>query len=122
MPNEDEKYYLINARIKPFKLDDVKEALDKMGIKDYTFYESKTDTSHTEIYRGTEYSVDFIPRLSLEIVVRGKKLKDDVITCIAINGSYPPQNKPREASVHIYAHELSDYVKDTDKSRIAPLG
>lgn len=62
----------IEAIIKPFKLDEVKEALTKSGIEGMTVIEVKgfgRQKGHTEIYRGSEYTVDFLPKLKLEIVV-----------------------------------------------------
>ncbi|PAW88975.1 MAG: transcriptional regulator [Pedosphaera sp. Tous-C6FEB] len=62
----------IEAIIKPFKLDAVKEALTAMGIEGMTVVEVKgfgRQKGHTEIYRGSEYTVDFLPKLKLEIVV-----------------------------------------------------
>jgi nitrogen regulatory protein P-II 1 len=62
----------IEAIIKPFKLDEVKEALTKAGIEGMTVVEVKgfgRQKGHTEIYRGSEYTVDFLPKLKLEIVV-----------------------------------------------------
>jgi len=63
----------IEAIIKPFKLDEVKEALNEIGIKGITVSEVKgfgRQKGHTELYRGTEYVVDFLPKIKLEIVVR----------------------------------------------------
>ncbi|MEZ4527946.1 MAG: P-II family nitrogen regulator [Desulfobacterales bacterium] len=62
----------IEAIIKPFKLDDVKEALNEIGIQGMTISEVKgygRQKGHKEIYRGAEYVVDFIPKLKIEIVV-----------------------------------------------------
>ena len=62
----------IEAIIKPFKLDDVKEALKDFGISGMTVTEVKgfgRQKGHTEIYRGSEYTVDFLPKVKLEIVV-----------------------------------------------------
>jgi nitrogen regulatory protein PII len=62
----------IEAIIKPFKLDDVKEALNDIGIHGMTVCEVKgygRQKGHTEIYRGAEYAVDFIPKIKIEIVV-----------------------------------------------------
>ena len=62
----------IEAIIKPFKLDDVKEALNEIGIQGMTISEVKgygRQKGHKEIYRGAEYVVDFIPKIKLEIVV-----------------------------------------------------
>ncbi|HHB77085.1 MAG TPA: P-II family nitrogen regulator [Desulfobulbus sp.] len=62
----------IEVIIKPFKLDDVKEALSEIGIKGMTVSEVKgygRQKGHTEIYRGAEYVVDFLPKIKLEIIV-----------------------------------------------------
>jgi len=62
----------IEAIIKPFKLDDVKEALNEIGIKGMTISEVKgygRQKGHKEIYRGAEYVVDFIPKVKIEIIV-----------------------------------------------------
>jgi len=63
---------LIIAIIKPFKLEDVKEALDAVGIAGMTVTESKgfgRQKGHTEIYRGSEYTVDFLPKVKIELAV-----------------------------------------------------
>jgi nitrogen regulatory protein P-II 1 len=62
----------IEAIIKPFKLDDVKEALTELGVQGMSVSEVKgfgRQKGHTEIYRGAEYTVDFVPKLKLEVVV-----------------------------------------------------
>jgi nitrogen regulatory protein PII len=62
----------IEAIIKPFKLEDVKEALTGIGVEGMTVSEVKgfgRQKGHTEIYRGSEYTVDFLPKLKIEIVV-----------------------------------------------------
>ena len=62
----------IEAIVKPFKLDDVKEALNEIGIQGMTISEVKgygRQKGHKEIYRGAEYVVDFIPKIKIEIVV-----------------------------------------------------
>lgn len=62
----------IEAIIKPFKLDDVKEALHGIGMQGMTVLEAKgfgRQRGHTELYRGAEYVVDFLPKLKLEIIV-----------------------------------------------------
>jgi len=63
---------LITAVIKPFKLDDVKDALKAAGVQGMTVAEVQgfgRQSGHTEVYRGTEYTVDFVPKVKLEIVV-----------------------------------------------------
>jgi nitrogen regulatory protein P-II 1 len=75
----------IEAIIKPFKLDDVKEALNGIGIKGMTISEVKgygRQKGHKEIYRGAEYIVDFIPKVKLEIIVdsaQADKVIDTII-------------------------------------------
>jgi nitrogen regulatory protein P-II 1 len=62
----------VEAIIKPFKLDDVKEALHEVGVSGITVTEAKgfgRQKGHTELYRGAEYVVDFLPKVKLEIVV-----------------------------------------------------
>lgn len=67
----------IEAIIKPFKLDEVKEALQEVGLQGITVTEAKgfgRQKGHTELYRGAEYVVDFLPKVKIEIV-----LQDDVV-------------------------------------------
>jgi nitrogen regulatory protein P-II 1 len=62
----------IEAIIKPFKLDDVKEALQEIGLQGMTVIEAKgfgRQRGHTELYRGAEYVVDFLPKLKIEVVL-----------------------------------------------------
>ncbi len=68
----------IEAIIKPFKLDDVKEALHEVGIKGITVTEAKgfgRQKGHTELYRGAEYVVDFLPKVKLEIVLEDNQVE-----------------------------------------------
>ena len=67
---------LVTAIIKPFRLDDVREALHEAGINGITVTEVKgfgRQKGHTELYRGAEYSVDFLPKLKLEIAVTAEQ-------------------------------------------------
>ncbi|HAR33028.1 MAG TPA: P-II family nitrogen regulator [Desulfobacter sp.] len=73
----------IEAIIKPFKLDDVKEALSEIGIYGMTVTEVNgygRQKGHKEIYRGAEYVVDFVPKIKLEIVVTDDRLDETVET------------------------------------------
>src|SRR3972149_9782168 len=75
----------IEAIIKPFKLDEVKEALNDIGIKGITVSEVKgfgRQKGHTELYRGTEYVVDFLPKIKMEIVVREDMVAQVVETIV----------------------------------------
>ncbi|MFM7181296.1 MAG: P-II family nitrogen regulator [Verrucomicrobiales bacterium] len=69
----------IEAIIKPFKLEDVKEALSEIGIQGMTVTEVKgfgRQKGHTEIYRGSEYTVDFLPKVKLEVVIDDDRADD----------------------------------------------
>lgn len=71
----------IEAIIKPFKLDEVKEGLEKLNIFGMTITEIKgfgQQKGHTELYRGAEYQVDFVPKIKLEIVSEDSKVEDIV--------------------------------------------
>ena len=75
---------MITAVIKPFKLDDVREALSEIGVTGLTVTEVKgfgRQKGHTELYRGAEYVVDFVPKVKLELAVRDDQV-DAVIEAI----------------------------------------
>jgi nitrogen regulatory protein P-II 1 len=75
----------IEAIIKPFKLEDVKEALIEAGIEGMTISEVKgygRQQGHSELYRGAEYVVEFIPKVKIEIVVSSQEYVDRAITAI----------------------------------------
>ncbi|MDW3095319.1 MAG: P-II family nitrogen regulator [Gammaproteobacteria bacterium] len=75
---------LVTAIIKPFKLDDVREALTEQGIQGLTVTEVKgfgRQKGHTELYRGAEYVIDFLPKLKIEIAVPEERV-DEVIEVI----------------------------------------
>ena len=74
---------MINAIIKPFKLDDVREALSEIGVQGITVTEVKgfgRQKGHTELYRGAEYVVDFLPKLKVEVVVKDSALEQTIET------------------------------------------
>ena len=75
----------VEAVIKPFKLDEVKESLHEIGVSGITYVEAKgfgRQKGHTELYRGAEYVVDFLPKLRLEVVVEDN-LVERVVEAIA---------------------------------------
>ena len=75
---------MITAIIKPFKLDDVREALSEIGVQGITVTEVKgfgRQKGHTELYRGAEYVVDFLPKVKLEVAV-GADMSDKAIEAI----------------------------------------
>jgi nitrogen regulatory protein P-II 1 len=81
----------IEAIIKPFKLDEVKEALSKEGVQGMTISEVKgfgRQRGHTELYRGAEYVIDFLPKVKIEILVEDEKVAKvaDIILSTARTG------------------------------------
>jgi nitrogen regulatory protein P-II 1 len=82
---------MVEAIIKPFKLDEVKDVLTKAGIQGMTVEEVKgfgRQKGHTELYRGAEYTVDFLPKVKLQILVTDDKVAEvvDAITAAARTG------------------------------------
>jgi nitrogen regulatory protein P-II 2 len=80
---------LITAIVKPFKLDDVREALSSIGVQGITVTEVKgfgRQKGHTELYRGAEYVVDFLPKIKLEIAI-GDEMVDQTIEAIISSAS-----------------------------------
>jgi nitrogen regulatory protein P-II 2 len=76
---------LVSAIIKPFKLDDVREALSELGVTGITVTEVKgfgRQKGHTELYRGAEYVVDYLPKIKVEVAVAADRL-DAIIEAIA---------------------------------------
>lgn len=79
----------IEAIIKPFKLDDVKDALSKMDVKGMTISEVKgfgRQRGHKEVYRGAEYQVDFVPKIKIELVIEAS-MTDQVVSTISEKAS-----------------------------------
>ena len=75
----------IEAIIKPFKLEEVKDALGEIGIEGMTVTEVKgfgRQKGHTEIYRGSEYTVDFLPKIKLELILTDKQVDAAVATIV----------------------------------------
>jgi len=75
----------IEAIIKPFKLDNVKDALQEIGLQGITLSEIKgfgRQKGHTELYRGAEYVVDFLPKIKIEVIVRDEDLEKTVETIV----------------------------------------
>ncbi|MEM9716244.1 MAG: P-II family nitrogen regulator [Pseudomonadota bacterium] len=76
----------IEAVIKPFKLDEVKEALQEVGVQGLSVLEAKgfgRQKGHTELYRGAEYVVDFLPNIKIEVVLADDQLDDAVQAIIS---------------------------------------
>ena len=80
---------LVTAIIKPFKLEDVRNALENLGIQGMTITEVKgfgRQKGHTELYRGAEYVIDFLPKLKIEIAVSDDRL-DEILQAIQESAS-----------------------------------
>ncbi len=85
----------IEAIIKPFKLDEVKEALQEVGLQGITVTEAKgfgRQKGHTELYRGAEYVVDFLPKVKIEVIL-ADDLVDKAVEAIQ-TAARPTSNKP----------------------------
>ena len=108
----------IEAIIKPFKLDDVKEALNEIGIQGMTITEVKgygRQKGHKEIYRGAEYVVDFIPKIKIEIVLQAdwvdkavEKIKQSAYT-----------GKLGDGKIFVYSIEEAIRVRTGEKGKDA---
>jgi len=112
----EKRMKLVNAIIKPFKLDDVREGLSEIGVTGITVTEVKgfgRQKGHTELYRGAEYVVDFLPKVKLEIAV-SDDMVDTVIDAItkAANTGKIGDGKifvmPLEQAVRIRTGETGD--------------
>ena len=98
----------IEAIIKPFKLDEVKEALQELGVQGLTVLEAKgygRQKGHTELYRGAEYVVDFLPKIKIEVVLADDQLDAalEAITNAARTG--------RIGDGKIFVSEISDVIR-----------
>ena len=95
---------MIAAVIKPFKLDDVREALSEIGIQGMTVTETMgfgRQKGHTELYRGAEYVVDFLPKIKLEVAV-GEDKVDEVIEAVSKAAN---TGKIGDGKIFVYALE-----------------
>jgi nitrogen regulatory protein P-II 1 len=98
----------IEAIIKPFKLDEVKEALQELGVQGMTVLEAKgygRQKGHTELYRGAEYVVDFLPKIKVEVVIADDQLQAvlEVIQTAARTG--------RIGDGKIFVSDITDVVR-----------
>ncbi len=110
---------LVTAIIKPFKLDDVRESLSEIGIQGMTVTEVKgfgRQKGHTELYRGAEYVVDFVPKIKVEVAVSADRIDDviDTIRQVALTGQI--------GDGKIFVNELERVVRirtgETDESAL----
>ncbi len=99
---------LISAIIRPYRTDDVKDVLSKLGISGMTVTEVRgfgRQKGHTEVYRGSEYSIDFIPKVKIEVAVPNKLL-DDAIEAIV---EAARQNKVGDGKIFI--QDLQEVIR-----------
>ena len=109
---------LITAIIKPFKLEEVRQSLDLIGITGMTITEVKgfgRQKGHTELYRGAEYVIDFLPKIKVEIAVSNEQLGDviDAITKSASTG------KIGDGKIFIFNVEQAIRIRTKDKNEKA---
>jgi nitrogen regulatory protein P-II 1 len=98
----------IEAIIKPFKLDEVKEALQEVGLQGITVTEAKgfgRQKGHTELYRGAEYVVDFLPKVKIEVVV------DDQLSERAVEAIQQAAKTDRIGDGKIFVYSVEDAVR-----------
>ena len=101
---------LVSAIIKPFKLDDVREALSEIGVQGITVTEVKgfgRQKGHTELYRGAEYVVDFLPKVKLEVAVNSD-LTEQVIEAISKAAN---TGKIGDGKIFVYALEQAVRIR-----------
>jgi nitrogen regulatory protein PII len=99
---------LIEAIIKPFKLDEVREALSELGVSGLTVSEVKgfgRQKGHTEIYRGAEYVVDFLPKIKIEVAVKDEQAS------AAVDAIVEAANTNKIGDGKIFVRELLDAIR-----------
>jgi len=99
---------MVSAIIKPFKLDDVREALSEIGVSGITVVEVKgfgRQKGHTELYRGAEYVVDFLPKIKVEIAVDDGQV-DQVIEAVS-----DAAKTGKIGDGKIFVHELAQVIR-----------
>jgi nitrogen regulatory protein P-II 2 len=110
---------LINAIVKPFKLDDVREALSDVGIEGMTVSEVKgfgRQKGHTELYRGAEYQVDFLPKVKLEIATQEENV-DRVVEAI-IKAAHTGKIGDGKIFVYDLSHAVRIRTGETDSEAL----
>ena len=98
----------IEAIIKPFKLDEVKEALQEIGLQGLTVTEAKgfgRQKGHTELYRGAEYVVDFLPKVKIELVI------DDSLVERAVEAIAQAAHTGRIGDGKVFIYDVADAVR-----------
>ena len=98
----------IEAVIKPFKLDEVKEALQEIGVQGLSVIEAKgfgRQKGHTELYRGAEYVVDFLPKIKIEVAIN-----DDMLTAV-IESISKSANTDKIGDGKIFVYNLEQVIR-----------
>ena len=108
----------IEAIIQPFKLDEVKEALHKLGVEGMTISEVRghgRQKGHTEVYRGQEYSIDLLPKLKLEVVVPASRFDEVVSNLVAAART----GKIGDGKVFVYDVAEAIRIRNDDRGEAA---
>ncbi len=108
----------IEAIIKPFKLEEVKDALAEVGIDGMTVIEAKgfgRQRGHTEIYRGSEYTVDFLPKIKIEVVVSAESLEPAIAAILAAART----NKIGDGKIFVSEIEEAIRIRTAEKGALA---
>ncbi len=108
----------IEAIIKPFKLEEVKDALGEIGIEGMTVSEVKgfgRQKGHTEIYRGSEYTVDFLPKLKIDLVTPDGQVEKAVATIVKAART----GKIGDGKVFVYSVEQAVRIRTEEKGEAA---
>ena len=109
---------MITAIIKPFKLDDVREALSDIGVQGITVTEVKgfgRQKGHTEIYRGAEYAVDFLPKVKLELILPEEMVERAIETIVETARS----GKIGDGKIFVYPVEQVIRIRTGETDRAA---
>jgi nitrogen regulatory protein P-II 1 len=105
----------IEAIVKPFKLSEVKDALHEIGLQGMTVTEVKgfgRQKGHTEIYRGSEYTVDFLPKVKMEMIVSDPQLEPTIEAIIKAAGT----GKIGDGKIFVYAVEEAIRIRTEERS------
>ena len=112
---------MITAIIKPFKLDDVREALSNVGVTGITATEVKgfgRQKGHTELYRGAEYKVDFLPKVKLEIAIKADQV-DSALEVIITNAKSDDDGQIGDGKIFVSSLEQVVRIRTGETGSIA---
>ncbi|HAD99655.1 MAG TPA: P-II family nitrogen regulator [Gammaproteobacteria bacterium] len=112
---------MVTAVIKPFKLDDVREALSEIGVSGITATEVKgfgRQKGHTELYRGAEYTVDFLPKVKLEIAIAADQV-DAVIAAISSSAKSDGEGKIGDGKIFVSSLEEVVRIRTGETGSVA---